>query len=272
MTAHAAQRIESRVGERMDAWNPASRTTSPAVIARESGNARVRNRLLGALPADHLALLTPHLERVELAQHAQLFAPEQPIHHVYFPETVVVSLMSRLEDGRAVEVGTAGFEGMAGLPVFLAHGTATLDAVAQIPGTAHRMAAPAFTRLAAASSPLHRLLLRYSQAFLTQVAQTAACNGVHLVQERCARWLLATCDRVDDEDFALTHDLLAFVLGVRRAGVTVTLRSLQDAGVISYARGRISILDRAALEAVSCECYRVVRAHCDRLLPEPAVQ
>jgi CRP-like cAMP-binding protein len=112
------------------------------------------------------------------------------------------------------------------------------------------------------------MLLRYTQAFLTQVAQTAACNGAHLVEQRCARWLLMTSDRVDGDDFALTHEFLAFMLGVRRAGVTVTMRALQDAGIISYVRGRIRIVDRVALEAASCECYRVVREHFERLLPD----
>ena len=269
---HSAPPVAAAVAELARVWKPASRATTPTVMGVAPGRANVRNRLLAALPADDLALLAPHLELVELEQHAQLFAPGQPIRHVYFPETVVVSLVNRLGDGRSVEVGTAGFEGMAGLSIFLADDTSSLDAVAQVSGTAHRIEASAFVRLTASSAPLHRLMLRYSQAFLTQVAQTAACNGSHLVQERCARWLLTTCDRVDGNDFALTHEFLAFMLGVRRAGVTVTLRGLQDAGVIAYTRGRISIVDRAALERDSCECYAVVRSHFDRLLQEPVVE
>lgn len=232
----------------------------------------MRNRLLAALPADDLEFLVPHLELVQLELHAQLFASELPIRHVYFPETAVISMVSRLKDGRTVEVGTAGFEGMAGLSVFLAQDTSTLDAFAQIAGAAHRMESSTFVRLAAESAPLHRMLLRYSQAFLTQVAQTAACNGTHLVTERCARWLLMMRDRVDSDEFPITHEFLAFMLGVRRAGVTVTLRDLQNAGLIAYTRGRISILDGIALEATSCECYRVVRAHFDRLLVEPGIE
>jgi len=228
----------------------------------------MRNRLLTALPASERALLTPYIERVWLEQRTQLFAPEQPIVHVYFPETSVISLVSRLADGRSVEVGTAGSEGMAGLSLFLADDTSSFEAFAQIAGTAYRMEAREFVRLAASSEALHRMLLRYTQAFLTQVAQTAACNGAHLVQERCARWLLMTSDRVDGDEFALTHEFLAFMLGVRRAGVTVTMRALQEAGIIAYGRGRIGIVDRAALEAVSCECYRVVRDHFERLLPD----
>ena len=250
------------------AQRPASRPAAPPMIDTAPDQAPVRNRLLGALPPSEIALLTPYLERVSLEQRAQLFAPEQPIAHVYFPDTAVISLVSRLEDGRSVEVGTAGSEGMAGLSLFLAEDTSSFEAFAQIAGTAHRMDAKEFVRLAATSEALHRMLLRYTQAFLTQVAQTAACNGAHLVEERCARWLLMTSDRVDGDEFALTHEFLAFMLGVRRAGVTVTMRALQDAGIIAYGRGRIGIVDRAALEAVSCECYRVVRDHFERLLPD----
>ena len=246
---------------------PAFRPAPLLIPDAEPGPAPVRNRLLAALPGSELALLEPYLEPVWLEQRAQLFSPDRPIGHVYFPDTAVISLVSRLDDGRTVEVGTAGFEGMAGLSLFLAEDTSSFEAFAQIPGTVHRMEAQAFVRMATASASLHRMLLRYTQAFLTQVAQTAACNGAHLVEERCARWLLHTNDRVDGDEFALTHEFLAFMLGVRRAGVTVTLRALQDAGIIAYGRGRIAIVDRSALEAVSCECYRVFRDHFERLLP-----
>jgi len=266
--APAVRRLDAYGVPRTHAQRPASRPAEPPAVSDTAPDeAPIRNRLLAALPASELALLTPYLERVSLEQRAQLFAPEQPIAHVYFPDTAVISLVSRLEDGRSVEVGTAGSEGMAGLSLFLAEDTSSFEAFAQIPGIAHRMDAKEFVRLAATSEALHRMLLRYTQAFLTQVAQTAACNGAHLVEERCARWLLMTSDRVDGDEFALTHEFLAFMLGVRRAGVTVTMRALQDAGIIAYGRGRIGIVDRAALEAVSCACYRVVRDHFERLLP-----
>ena len=267
IVAPAARRLDAYGEPHGHAQRPASRPAAPPMIDTAPNQAPMRNRLLGALPPSELALLTPYLERVQLEQRAQLFAPEQRIAHVYFPDTAVISLVSRLEDGRSVEVGTAGSEGMAGLSLFLAEDTSSFEAFAQIAGTAHRMDAKEFVRLAATSEALHRMLLRYTQAFLTQVAQTAACNGAHLVEERCARWLLMTSDRVDGDEFALTHEFLAFMLGVRRAGVTVTMRALQDAGIIAYGRGRIGIVDRAALEAVSCECYRVVRDHFERLLP-----
>ena len=252
-----------------------ARTTPPAALGAVASvtkllrpDAPLRNRLLNALPAEDLAQLRPQLELVHLEQRHLLFDDEGPIRHVYFPETAVVSLVSRLKEGGTVEVGTAGCEGMAGLSVFLAEGTSSVQAFAQIPGVAARMDTDAFSRLASAPGALHRLLLRYTQAFLTQVAQTAACNGAHLVEARCARWLLMTHDRVDGDDFPLTHEFLAFMLGVRRAGVTVAMRALQDAGLVRYARGRVEVCDRAGLERASCECYRVVRAHFERLLPQ----
>ena len=223
------------------------------------------NRLLDALPPRALEVLRPHLERVELEQREGLFEPEVPIPHVYFPETAVVSLTLILRGGTNVEIGTTGREGMVGLPVFLGEGVGTVRAFAQIPGTAVRMESGAFTRLAGASGAFHELLLRYTHAFLTQVAQTAACNGAHLVEQRCARWLLMTHDRVDGDEFPLTHEFLSFMLGVRRAGVTLAMGGLQDAQLVRYVRGRVTVADRAGLERASCECYGVVRAQYERL-------
>ena len=224
----------------------------------------LRNRLLAALPPEELARVRPQLERVRLKQRDLLFEPETPIGHVYFPETAVVSLVSTLENGATIEIGTAGCEGMAGLSVFLAEDTSTVRAFAQVPGVASRMDAETFTRLAGAPGTLHRMLLRYTQSFLTQVSQTAACNATHLVEERCARWLLMTHDRVEGDEFPLTHEFLAFMLGVRRAGVTVAMGTLQDAQLVRYSRGKITVLDRAALEQASCECYGVVRDRYER--------
>ena len=230
----------------------------------------VRNRLLGALPREEYERILPHLELVHFEQREALFEQEERISHVYFPETMVVSLVSTMRDGAAVEVGTAGCEGMAGLPLFLADDSSSVRAFAQIPGDGVRIEADSFTNLARAPGPFHRMLLRYTQAVLTQVSQTAACNGAHLVEQRCARWLLMTHDRVAGERFPLTHEFLAFMLGVRRAGVTVAMRKLQDAGLVTYSRGQVEILDRAGLEGASCECYATVRAHAERLLPRGA--
>ena len=224
-----------------------------------------RNQLLTALPAVELKALLPHLERIELEQREPLFEPQVPIPFVYFPETAVVSLTNVLRDGGVVEIGTTGREGMAGLPVFLGEDSSTIRAFAQIPGTAIRMDAAAFAGLAGSTGAFHTLLLRYTQAFLTQVAQTAACNGAHLVEQRCARWLLMTHDRVDGDEFPLTHEFLAYMLGVRRAGVTLAMGELQDTRLVRYVRGRVTIVDRAGLERASCECYSVVRAQYERL-------
>lgn len=228
------------------------------------------NRLLAALPQEDLERIRPHLDWVRLQQRALLFEPEQPIPFVYFPVSTVVSLVSRLEDGATVEVGTAGCEGMAGLSVFLAEDTSSVQAFSQVPGDAFRIESKAFIGFARAPGAFHQLLLRYTQAFLTQVAQSAVCNAAHFVQARCARWLLMTHDRVGGDELPLTQEFLAFMLGVRRPGVTVAMNSLQEAGLVRYKYGKVSIIDREGLEAVSCECYRVVRAHYDRLLSRAA--
>jgi CRP-like cAMP-binding protein len=224
-----------------------------------------RNHLLAALPPADIEALLPYLERVQLEQREMLFEPQVRIVHVYFPETAVVSLTTVLRNGSSVEIGTSGREGMAGLPAFLGESAGSMRAFAQIPGAAIRIEAAAFTRLAAAAGPFHELLLRYTHTFLTQVAQTAACNSAHLVEQRCARWLLMTHDRVDGDDFPLTHEFLAFMLGVRRAGVTLAMGGLQDAQLVRYVRGRVTVIDRAGLEITSCECYAVVRAQYERL-------
>lgn len=227
----------------------------------------IRNRLLGALPLESYERIRPHLELVRLEQRETLFETRKPISHVYFPETAVVSLVSILRGGATVEVGTAGCEGMAGLPLFLGDDSSSIRAFAQISGSAMRIEAAAFIRLASAPGAFHRLLLRYTQAFIAQVAQTAACNASHLVEERCARWLLMTHDRVAGDRLQLTHEFLAFMLGVRRAGVTVAMGELQERGLIRYTRGHVEVRHRSGLEAAACECYATVRAYFDRLLP-----
>lgn len=226
-----------------------------------------RNQLLSALPAGELERLRPHLDPVSLRQREILYEASTPIRFVYFPETAVISLVTPIGGGAKIEIATAGCEGMVGLPVFLASDTSSVEAVAQIPGVAWRMEATGFARMAAAPSMLHRILLRYTQALLTQVSQTAACNAAHLVEERCARWLLTTHDRVDSDEFPLTHEFLAFMLGVRRPGVTMAMHALRDTGFVTYRRGSVQIVDRAGLERASCECYRVMRSHFEQMLP-----
>jgi CRP-like cAMP-binding protein len=242
--------------------------SSSSTSARPStpGRHNEQNRLLNALSAAEYAWLEPHLEMVELKTKDVLGEANAPFQHVYFIQTGVASVVN-VVDGATVEVGTIGNEGMAGLSVFLDSGAPASRTFVQVPGTAKRVAADIFAVGAEERPELRRILHRYTQAFLTQVAQTASCNRMHELQERCARWLLMTHDRVGGADtFPLTHEFLSFMLGVRRAGVTVAAGMLQKAGFISYTRGRITVVDRAGLEAASCECYGIVRAHFDRLL------
>jgi CRP-like cAMP-binding protein len=244
----------------------APRRLAPMVTEPLPADAPVRNLLLSALPARDAERVREHLEPVRLRHRELLFAPGEPVGHVYFPETAVVSLVSRMHDDRIVEVGTAGCEGMVGLSVFLGDDASPVEAVVQVPGVGRRMRVDAFSELAAPDGAMHRRMLRFTQAFLIQVSQTAVCNAVHLVEQRCAHWLLMTHDRAEGDAFPLTHEFLAFMLGVRRAGVTVAMHALEDAGIVDGSRGRVEVIDRSALERASCECYRIVRAHFDRLL------
>ena len=229
------------------------------------------NRLIEALavlaPSD-AAWVATQIEPVELDIGQLIAKAGEPFRHVYFPETAVLSIISRMADGTAVEVGTVGNEGMAGVGVFLGADVSVNETVAQIPGTAGRIESTRFVDGAATRPELRRLLNRYTEAYLTQVAQTAACNRLHGIEARCARWLLMTHDRVGEaERFPLTQEYLAIMLGVRRGGVSLAAGTLRDAGLIRYSRGAIRVVDRAGLETAACECYGIVRQHFDRLLP-----
>ena len=232
-----------------------------------------------ALPAGEYARLLPHLEPVELGPRQVAWHAEAPIHSVYFPRTAVFSLLTPLAGEPPVEAATVGCEGFVGTPVVLGARTTAVQALAQIPGTAARLDAgrlAAWLRAPGAlAGVLFPLLLRYAQALQEQTAQSVACNRRHGIDERCARWLLMTHDRVGADRgvdaFPLTQDFLAVMLGVRRASVTVAAGMLQQAGLIRYSRGRIAVRDRAGLEAASCECYGTVRRKYAQLLgPEAA--
>ena len=226
-----------------------------------------KNWLLRALPADQYAQLAASCEPVQLATGQSLWEAGAIIHSLYFPRTCVLSMLTPLADEPPVEAATVGREGMLGTPVVLGVRVTNALAIVQIPGTALRLDADRFVDLAKRSDgALLPLLLRYTQALQEQTAQSVACNRRHTVDERCARWLLMTHDRVGSEQFRLTQDFLAFMLGVRRASVTVAAGMLQQTGLIRYQRGRIVILDRSRLEEASCECYAVVRRSYDRLL------
>jgi CRP-like cAMP-binding protein len=228
-----------------------------------------RNRLLAALPADSLLRLRPKLSRAELPLRQVLHRPEVPINTVYFPEHGWCSMVAYLEDGDAAEVGLIGFEGMVGLPVVLGDEFDDLEAMVQGPGTAFSLGAAALRRAMADDPALRDLLLRYALVHHGQVARTAACNGRHQTEQRLACWLLMAHDRADGDEFPMTHEFLAMMLGLRRAGVTVAAGMLQKAQFIRYERGRIEVTDRPGLESIACECYGITRRACDRLFNGP---
>jgi CRP-like cAMP-binding protein len=226
-----------------------------------------QNRLLRMLSPMVRQQLLPALELVTLNMKEILIAPDVPIHFVHFPLHGVVSLISTLSDGTMVEVATVGNEGLIGLPLFLHATSMPFTAFVQVPGKALRIEAVAFGRLLReGTDEFNHLLYRYTQAFFSQLAQHVVCNRLHPVAQRCARWLLMTQDRVARDDFPLPQEFLAQMLGVRRAGVMAVTGRLQQAGLIRYRRGMVQVLNRAGLEAASCECYGVIRQEYDRLL------
>lgn len=232
-----------------------------------TGEPARRNRLLCAMPSDVLARLEPHMERRDVALLELLGEPGVPFTHVFFPETGVISIVNKLADGSEVEVGTIGNEGMAGLNVILDSPSIPSLTLMEIPGELVRVPVEIIVAVAEELPEVRRLLHRYSQAFMIQIAQTAACNRAHEIYERCARWMCMAHDRMGGApQFLLTQHVLSQMLGVRRAGVTVAAGLLQKAGLIRYSRGRITVLDRAGLEEASCECYETVKREFDRLL------
>lgn len=225
-----------------------------------------RNRILAALPAAERERLRSALEPVDLEVRQVVIDLHQVISHVYFVEEGVVSILGVMEDGSAVETATVGNEGMVGLPVFLGAASMAGQAFVQVPGHGYRMTAAALREEVRRGGALAELLGRYTQALFTLLSQNSACNRLHPVEQRCARWLLLTHDRVGSESFELTHLFLSQMLGVRRATVTEVAGVLQERGLIEYSRGTITIADRPGLEAAACECYRVIASEFDRLL------
>ena len=224
-----------------------------------------KNRILSALPSDEFARLSPHFEVLSLTAGTILQEEGEPTPYVYFPETSILSILAQLEDGNSIEVAGVGNEGMVGVSVFLGVIDAPAQVLVQVAGTAVRMASRRLRGETARGGDLHDTLARYSHALIASAGQTIACNRFHHLDARCARWLLTTHDRVPGDAFVLTHESLALMLGVRRAGVTTAAGALQTAGFISYSQGHVSVLDRAGLESAACECYRVVRAELDQV-------
>jgi CRP-like cAMP-binding protein len=241
-------------------------------MARRTAVDRHENRLLGLLPPSDYERLHPHLKRVPLTYRQSLYEARKPIGFVYFIETGVGSLVNTMANGNAAEVGTIGNEGVVGLPLLLGDDRAPTSVYVQVPGAGLRMKATLFTAELARSASMRAVMLRYAHAFFNQVAQSAACNHFHPIQQRCCRWLLMTHDRMQSDKFLLTQEFLAMMLGVQRTGVTAAAGALQRDGLIRYSRGNVTILDRRSLQERSCECYGVSKMEFDRLLGERTVR
>src|SRR5829696_72136 len=224
------------------------------------------NRLLAALPDDEYQRLLPQLANVSFALGEVVYEFGGQLDHVYFPTTAIVSLLYTMENGSSAEMGLTGNDGVVGIALFMGGGTMPNRAVVQSAGGAIRMKAKVLQDEFARGGKFQYVLLRYTQALITQISQTAVCNRLHSVEEQLCRWLLLSHDRVKTDELVMTQELIADMLGVRREGVTVAAGHLQDIGAISYIRGRIQILDRQKLEDTACECYQVVRDEFDRLL------
>src|SRR5205809_2746480 len=234
------------------------------VIARS--NEPVENRLLAALPSEEYERLVPQLQLVPFSLGQVVYEFGGQLDHVYFPTTSIVSLLYTMENGTSAEMGLTGNDGVVGIALFMGGGTMPNRAVVQSAGGALRMKAKILQDEFALSGKFQQMLLRYTQALITQISQTAVCNRLHSVEEQLCRWLLLSHDRLKSDELIMTQELIADMLGVRREGVTVAAGRLQDDGAISYVRGRIQILNRDKLEATVCECYRVVKDELDRLL------
>lgn len=224
------------------------------------------NRLLAALPTEDYQRLLPSLEAIPFQVKDTLYERDQPIEYVYFPLSGMASILVVLDDDTYIEAGIAGSEGMVGLPVFFGAKTAPTVSFYQIPGIAVRMRSDLFRAEIGRNSALVSILQGYAQAHFTMLSQNIACNSQHTVEQRCARWLLFTYDRMEKNEFLLTQEFLSQMLGVRRAGVSVAMGSLQKAGYVHYRRGLITILDRAGLESVACQCYAVVATAYQQML------
>lgn len=226
----------------------------------------MKNQLLAALPPKEYSRLVAYMEVVPIEFKQEFYLPNQPIEYVYFLNDGVASMLTVMTDGLAIEVATVGNEGMVGLPVFLGVDRVPGECFMQVAGSGFKMRADAFKTHVTADSLLYNMLQRYTQALFNQIAQSAACNRLHSIEQRMCRWLLMTADRVDTNTFSLTQEFLSIMLGVNRSTVSLNASILQKAGLINYTRGQITILDRPGLENITCECYQVVKAEFDRLL------
>jgi CRP-like cAMP-binding protein len=226
-----------------------------------------RNQLLAVLSEVERARIFPHLQLIPLPLGKTLYEADDTMRHVYFPIDSIVSLLYVLQDGASAEISVVGNEGIVGIALFMGGESTPSRAIVQSAGTAFRLTAQRLKEEFNRSSELRLLLLRYTQALITQMAQTAVCNRHHSVDQQLCRWLLLSLDRLDSNELNMTQELIANMLGVRREGVTEAAGKLQRLGAITYNRGHINVLDRPQIEKLSCECYAVVRKETDRLLP-----
>jgi CRP-like cAMP-binding protein len=227
-----------------------------------------QNHLLAALPAEEYGRVLPHLELVSMPLGWAVYEAGGPQGYVYFPTTSIVSLLYVMQNGASAEIAVTGNEGLVGIALFMGGESTASRAVVQSAGYGYRFKSAALKTEFVLGGPLQHLALRYTQALITQMAQTAVCNRHHALEQQLCRWLLLSLDRLPSNELEMTQELIANMLGVRREGVTEAAGKLQDAGIIKYVRGRITVLDRAQLEARVCECYGVVKTEMDRLLPD----
>jgi CRP-like cAMP-binding protein len=225
------------------------------------------NQLLSALPASEWQRWQPHLEHVDMPLASVLYESGAALSHVYFPTSAIVSLLYVMENGASAEIAVVGNEGIVGISLFMGGESTPSRAVVQSAGQGFRLRAQLMKDEFNRAGPVLHLLLRYTQALITQMAQTAVCNRHHSLDQQLCRWLLLSLDRLQNNELIMTQELIANMLGVRREGVTEGALKLQQAGLISYSRGRITVLNRPGLEERTCECYRVVKSEYDRLLP-----
>ncbi|MCK6370089.1 MAG: Crp/Fnr family transcriptional regulator [Gammaproteobacteria bacterium] len=230
----------------------------------------LQNHLFAALTQDERERLLPQLQLVPMPLGHVLYESGSQLQHVYFPTTCIVSLLYVMEDGHSAEIAIVGNEGLVGIALFMGGETTPSRAIVQSAGHAYRLPSRQLKDEFFRAGPLQRLLLRYTQALITQMAQTAVCNRHHSVEQQLCRWLLLSLDRLSANELVMTQELIANMLGVRREGVTESAGRLQKLGLITYRRGRITVLDRPALEEHACECYAVVKKEFDRLLPVAA--
>lgn len=229
-----------------------------------------KNRLLAVLPSDVLARLSDHLELIEMPLGKVLYEPGGSLRYVYFPTTAIISVLYVMKDGASAEIAIVGNEGVLGISVFMGGETTPNRGVVQSAGYAYRLKSELLKEEFLRAGPAMHLLLRYTQALMTQMCQTAVCNRHHTLDQQLCRWLLLSIDRLDKDELLMTQELIANMLGVRREGVTEAAGKLQVAGLIHYSRGHISVINRPGLEQRVCECYQVVRKEFERLLPEVA--